>query len=151
MKRALLVALAFLGVTLPATWLWLEWGQQAYGSVFGSTARTLYDLIGLDGVPVVRQRLRYINVIPFAGLMLVTPGLPVRRRLGGLGVGLLLLVASHLLLNALGASIPGGARLPTAAAILSDALPFVLWVVIARVPLGRLVREEERFTRRAAP
>lgn len=143
MKRALLVGLAFLLVTLPATWLWLEWGQQAYGSVFGPTARTLYDLLGLDGIPVKRERLRYINLVPFVGLMLVTPGLPLRRRLGGLAVGLLLLFASHLLLNALGSSIPGGTRLPTTAAIVSDALPFVLWVAIAREPLKRFVRRDK--------
>ena len=140
MRRGLLVVLGFLAVTLPATWLWIEWAQQAYGAVFGPAAKAVYGFLGLEQVPVFAQRLRYINLVPFLGLMLVTPGLALPRRIGGLGIGLLLLFASHMVLNALGAWLPAGERrLPAGAAVVSDALPFVIWVVIARQPLRRFV------------
>jgi hypothetical protein len=103
-------------------------------------AEQLYGLMGLSHVPIVGTRLRYINYVPFVGLMLVTPGLSIRRRLGSPGLGLALLCVSHLLLNATVLLSPEDLRrLPRAASIVSDALPFLLWVGIAREPIRRVL------------
>ena len=61
--------------------------------------------------------------------MLVTPGLGWRRRLGGLLAGLFALFVSHLALNL--TEGPRRGSLPIMPSMLSDALPFVLWVVVA--------------------
>ncbi len=142
MVRALLIALGFVAVTLPLTWLWFEGGRAFYGGVFTAVARPFYALLGLESVPIAAYRERYINLIPFVGLMLATPALTWRRRFGGLFAGLLLLLLSHLLLNVTPAFLPNQrATLPFAAAALSDALPFMIWVVLAREPLMRLVAQ----------
>lgn len=141
MKRPLLVALAFVAVTLPATYLWLEWGRSAYSSQFGSLVVALDELLGVTGNPRGGQRIRFINVVPFTGLMLVTPGLSTRRRFGGLAIGLLVLFLSHLVINSLPGQDPQGRlQLSPVIAMASDALPFLLWVFIAAEPLRRFVR-----------
>ncbi len=140
MVRAFLIALGFVAVTLPLTWFWFEEGRALYGLFFTAVAKPFYPFLGLDSVPIAAYRDRYINLIPFVGLMLVTPSLTLRRRLGGLVIGLLLLVLSHLLLNATPVFLRSQrATLPFAAAALSDALPFMIWFVLAREPLMRMV------------
>ena len=130
MKRALLVALGFASITLFLAWSWEEAGlRMAYGRFLRLTGRPILDLIGLDGVRLVNGRLRYINWIPFVGLMLVTPGLTWRRRGSGLVAGLVVLYASHLLINATHRA--GARQLPLFPSLVSDALPFLLWLAAA--------------------
>lgn len=132
LKAWLPPVLGFVAITIPLTWLWLEFGRQLYARLFAWVAPPLYALFGLGDAVVVSMRLRYINVVPFVGLMLVTPGLSWPRRLGGLAVGLGLLFFSHLWLNATAALAPGRGALLMPAALACDVLPFLLWILLTR-------------------
>ncbi len=131
MRRAILLTLSFVALTLALTWLWLNGGGRLYADAITPIARGIYDAIGLEGFGTMR-RLRFINLVPFTSLMLLTPGLDWRRRLGGLGIGWLVLVASHIALNGLAIASRAKGQLPPTAALASDALPFLLWMVFAR-------------------
>ncbi|MFK7898179.1 MAG: hypothetical protein AB8G23_20270 [Myxococcota bacterium] len=133
MRRALLalgILVGFAVITVALTWFWTEWGRQAYGQFLRAVAPTIYDWIGFGDARVGAFRQRYINFIPFVGLVLVTPGLPAKRRAAGLCLGLFALFVGHLGLN-LTERMQPGSHLPFVPSLISDALPFVLWVVIA--------------------
>jgi hypothetical protein len=142
MRRLLWFALKVVTLTLPLTWLWVSGGREWYGWSLAPVADAIYALIGLDGVTFF-PRDRYINQVPFAALMLLTPGLDARRRFGGLALGALAIFAVQMLVNAiaLGGS-PGATSLPAGLSIFSDAAPFVLWAVIARDFLARFARRD---------
>ena len=93
-------------------------------------APPIYDLIGFGDARVGAYRQRYINFVPFVGLILVTQGLGWRRRALGLACGLFALSVGHLALNLTEAWSPKR-HLPFVPSLVSDALPFVLWVVAA--------------------
>lgn len=130
MRRAIAVVLGFLVVTIALTWFWEESGRLLYGRFLRNVAPPIYDAIGFDGARVGAFRQRYINWVPFVGLMVATPGLSWRRRLGGLAGGLFLLFAGHLALN-LTERVHKAAQLPFVPSLVSDALPFVLWILFA--------------------
>jgi len=129
-KRAIPVVLGFVVITIALTWVWEEGGRHFYGGVLKTVAPTIYDVIGFGDARVGAMRQRYINWIPFVGLMLVTPGLAWRRRFGSLLGGLGLLFIGHLGLN-LTERMNDMARLPFVPSLLSDALPFLLWILCA--------------------
>lgn len=133
MKSVLWFAVKFIVLTVPLTWLFFEEGRALYGRyVFAPAAIFVYDLFGAEGVKAV-WRARYINVVPFVSLMLLTTGIGWRRRLVGLGVGLLVLFASHIGLNWLFFELRGrGDSLRAFLSVLSDTLPFLIWAVINR-------------------
>jgi hypothetical protein len=131
MKRIVLFTLGFAGLTLLLTWLWLAGGNAHYGLTMQPIAREINEWMGLSG-PGTMLRNRFINIVPFVALMLITPRLSFRRRFGGLVLGLLVLVASHLALNAMAVSLQATRHFPPTAALLSDAEPFILWFVLAR-------------------
>lgn len=130
MKRAILVALGFVLVTIALTWFWEEGGRGLYGRFLRNVAPPIYDVFGFGDARVGAFRQRYINWIPFVGLMLVTPGLAHSRRAGGLAGGLFLLFVGHLALN-LTERVHKAAHLPFVPSLLSDALPFLLWILFA--------------------
>ena len=130
MKRAILVVVAFAAVTILLTWFWTEWGRLHYGNFLKLIAPPIYDAIGFDGSRVGAYRQRYINFVPFLGLVLVTPGILLRRRLLGLIGGLVTLSAGHLALN-LTERVHRGAHLPFVPSLVSDALPFIVWIIVA--------------------
>ena len=74
MKRALLV-LGFVAITIALTFFWEESGRVTYGRFLKAVAPPIYDLFGVGDARVGAFRQRYINWVPFVGLMLVTPGL----------------------------------------------------------------------------
>lgn len=131
MIRLLRIA-AFLAITVGGTWLWLDGGNRWYANnIYGPFASTLYDLVGLD-YPA-RYRLRFINWIPFLALMAVTPRLSWRRRGIGTLAGLVVLLFSHAVTNAITLYILGGrGPMPIWVGLVSDGMPLVLWAVIAR-------------------
>jgi hypothetical protein len=108
MTKTLLRVAAFAAITLCLTWLWDEGGRMAYGRFLKSVAPPIYDLIGFEGARVGAFRQRYVNFIPFVGLVLVTPHLSARRRAIGLALGLFALFCGHLALNL--TEIGAGAR-----------------------------------------
>jgi hypothetical protein len=129
-KRSLLVILGFAAVTIVLTWFWTEWGRLHYGNFLKVVAPPIYDAIGFGDARVGAYRQRYINFVPFAGLVLVTPGIALRRRAVGLGLGLFALFVGHLALN-LTERVHKGAHLPFVPSLVSDALPFVFWIIVA--------------------
>lgn len=130
MKRALMIVASFVVVTLALTFFWEEVGRLNYGRFLKTVAPTLYDWIGVGDARVGALRQRYINWIPFVGLVLVTPGLRMRRRALGLAGGLLALFVGHLTLN-LTERVYKASHLPFVPSIVSDALPFLLWIIVA--------------------
>jgi len=137
MKKAILVFLAFFVVSIGLTWVWNEGLRNLYGELFKAVALRLHGFLGFGDAPIAPYRTRYINLVPFVSLILVTPGIALRRRAIGLGLGLVALFVSHLALN-LTAYYSPGAALPIVPALFSDTLPFLLWLAVAYPALGRL-------------
>lgn len=139
-RRALGSALArlvlFAGITLALTYLWEEGGRVAYGRFLKAVAPPLYDLLGFDGARVGAFRQRYVNFVPFVGLVLVTPHLSARRRLMGLAVGLFVLFLGHLGLNLTEVGSGRTRHLPLMPSLVSDTLPFLVWLIVAAPALA---------------
>ncbi len=138
MKKALLVVLCFVFVSIGLTWFWNEWARVHYGLLFIAVATPIYELIGLEEARVVALRERYINFVPFVSLLLVTPGLTLRRRTIGLALGLLFIFVCHIALN-LTELLQPGVALPIVPAIVSDTLPFLVWIVVAYPVLAKFI------------
>jgi hypothetical protein len=142
MRRLLWFALKVVALTAPLTWLWVSGGRAAYGWSLAPVANAIYEGIGLDGVTFF-PRDRYINQVPFVALMLLTPGLSLRRRFGGLALGVLAIFAVQMLVNAIALrGAPDATSLPAGLSIASDAAPFVLWAAIARDFLARFAQRD---------
>jgi len=130
MKRGVLVVVGFIVITVALTYFWEEGGRLNYGRFLKTVAPTIYDWFGVGDARVGALRQRYINWIPFVGLVAVTPGLALKRRLLGLVGGLGALFVGHLALN-LTERVHKAAHLPFVPSLVSDALPFVLWILVA--------------------
>ena len=128
MKPALLFLVKFVCLTAPCVWLWQNGGLSAYHAFYSPIASAIYEWLGFDDV-AASARDRYINLIPFLALMVLTPNLSTRRRLGGTAIGLLILFSMHIAVNL--TAIPPTLRLPRWVSLAMDAAPFFLWVIIA--------------------
>jgi hypothetical protein len=136
MKKIALIVLAFIAISIGLTWVWNEWLRTLYAHLFATVAPPIYDAIGFGDARVLARRLRYINFVPFTALVLVTPGLALKRRLIGLAAGLVTLFVSHLVLNLTSVLQPGPA-LPVVSILISDAFPFFVWIVVAYPTLAQ--------------
>jgi|JI10StandDraft_1071094.scaffolds.fasta_scaffold596665_2 hypothetical protein len=136
MTKTLLRVAAFAAITLCLTWLWDEGGRMAYGRFLKSVAPPIYDLIGFEGARVGAFRQRYVNFIPFVGLVLVTPHLSARRRAIGLALGLFALFCGHLALNLTEIGAGRARHLPLVPSLVSDTLPFLFWLGVAAPALA---------------
>ena len=92
---ALRYALSFALISVPLTWLWINGGDVEYLNFLRKLGRHVFEFLGIERVRII-QRSRYMNLIPFVALVLVTPRLGLPRRAIGLVAGLVTLVASHL-------------------------------------------------------
>jgi len=128
MKPALLFLAKFVCLTAPFVWLWQVGGLSAYHAFYSPIATAIYEWLGFEGV-VAPARDRFINLIPFVALMILTPKLSTRRRLGGTAIGLLILFTMHIAVNL--AARPETLRLPRPVSLALDAAPFFLWIIIA--------------------
>jgi hypothetical protein len=128
MKATLLFLVKFVCLTAPLIWLWRHGGLAAYHAVYSPVASAIYDCLGFEGV-ATPARDRYINIIPFVTLMILTPNLSIRRRLGGTAIGLLVLLLLHVAVNF--TANPETLRLPRRFSLVLDAAPFVVWIAIA--------------------
>ncbi len=131
MKKAVLIVLAFVVISIGLTWFWNEWARVAYGHFLKAVGPSIYELIGFGDARLVAYRDRYMNFVPFISLVLVTPGLSLRRRTIGLALGLFFISASHLALNLTELFDPTRPALPVVFSIVSEAIPFAVWIVIA--------------------
>jgi len=128
--------LIFFGVTALGTLWWEHGGHQAYGGFFGWVAPRVYGLLGFEEV-LIGPRERFIHLVPFVGLMAATPGLPARRRFGGMAAGIVTLFVWQLLASfMIGWQFRALISFPLSLAVVSDVLPFVLWVYFAREVLS---------------
>lgn len=146
-KTLLLLLLKFVGITVPLTWIWLQGGQQVYFRTYMWLARPILILLGVTNFPPSLVRDRFINFIPFLALMLITPRLSARRRVVGIAAGMALLFVSQIALTymAWASFIRDGQTSESMsnyfpALVMSDAMPFVLWAVLASEFLGDLVK-----------
>ncbi len=139
--RVLLTLLKIVAISAPLTWLWIEWGRDAYGDLFFNLAMPIYGLLGLTDVVPEGARDRFINYLPFLILMLITPDMSWRRRLSGIAIGFGVIFCVHLIFVyvASSATITGGRRMTThgfmrivPANALSDSIPLLLWVLFAK-------------------
>ncbi len=139
--RVLLQVLKVVGVSVPVTWLWLEWGRAAYGRLFTQLTIPIFGMLGMTHVMPLGARDRFINYLPFLILMIVTPRMTLLRRAVGIAVGFVLIFFVHVLFvyAAEVVGVQGGEvnrqdiyekMLPFI--LLCDAFPFVLWIVIAK-------------------
>jgi hypothetical protein len=130
MRKGVAIAIGFCVISILLTAFWIEWGRFTYAYFLSFVAPPIYDSIGFENAPIRGMRIRYINFVPFTALVLVTPGIKHGRRFFGLILGLVALFVSHLALN-LTSLIQPGPALPIASSLLSDALPFLVWIIVA--------------------
>lgn len=138
MKKAILIVLAFCVISIGLTWIWNEWVRVSYADFLTAVAPSIYELIGFEHARVGALRQRYINFVPFVSLLLVTPGLTLRRRTIGLALGLFSIFVSHLALNLTELLQPGNS-LPIVPSVISDAFPFLVWIVVAYPTLKKFL------------
>ena len=145
-RRPWLLLAEFVAITLPLAWLWHIWGREAYLDLFQTLTAPLLEAFGVDRFPEKLVRNRFLNVLPFLALMIITPGLSARRRVVGTGIGLAVLwvgqvalaVIGRTVLMRMGAENAYPALLPVI--LVSDSLPFVLWAAIAHEFVGELAK-----------
>ncbi len=137
--RPFLLFLEFVVLSVALTWLWLAWAQDAYTDFFEWLAGPLLRTVGVAEVAESPAVKRFANYVPFLVLMLITPGMSLRRRLAGTVVGVPLIFLSHVGVVAVEhlaqtrdrpTSDPFSTVFP--AAIFTDAFPFILWAIIAK-------------------
>lgn len=136
-RQAILFAVKFILLSVPLTWLWMEWGRGAYGRFFTSMVGPLYELLDIGWSPG-GARERYVNYIPFFVLMFITPRLSMARRLYATATGFLAIFVFHVIFS-LWVQIaypPGeqgtstGFAIYLPAILLSDSLPLLLWALL---------------------
>ncbi|MCP5039531.1 MAG: hypothetical protein GY944_00790 [bacterium] len=139
--RVLLQILKVICLTVPVTWLWLEWGRAAYGRLFAQLAIPIFGFLGMTRVIPLGARDRFINYLPFLILMVVTPRMGWLRRVVGIVVGFVAIFFLQVFFVYMAevVGVEGGEvnrqdvyekMLPVM--LLCDAFPFVLWIVIAK-------------------
>lgn len=89
------------------------------------------------------------NIPPFLALMLLSPGLPLRRRFWSTVVGVVILCVGHTLYIALAfryaSAIAKAPEIPTALGELFLTLPFLLWIILGYGDrLGRRAGDAEK-------
>ena len=137
-SKSWVLLLEFVALTVPLTWLWIVWGRDAYHAFFTVAAAPFLSLLGTPPLQLAESPQRFINYVPFLVLMLITPGLSARRRTLGSLLGIFLIFLCHVGMVWVAFKAYSEAR-STAKAfpmvfpslLISDALPFVLWAIIA--------------------
>jgi hypothetical protein len=144
MKKSLFrIALEFVAITMPLTWLWMNGGQDLYFRFFMRMARPILLLLGVTNFPPGLVKDRMISFIPFFALMLVTPQIPLARRWIGIGAGFALLFVSHTALVwwsfvsfIRDGKSPESMLMYFPALVIADAMPFLLWALFANRALS---------------
>jgi len=145
-RRLLLLLALFFALSVPLSWLWLEWGQALYLRLLHALLSPIYRAIGLHrqgGGPVVP---RLVSLVPFLVLMAITPAMSWRRRWIGALVGVAVILAFHLLLFVMvdaAYAVLGRNRRALSRIVpfllVNDGIPFLVWIFFARDFLRQLV------------
>lgn len=144
-KRRLLLALEVVGISVPATWLWIAWGRELYPRLFMELVPPLLVALGLPGLRPNLVPDRFISFVPFLVLMVVTPRMSALRRLLGTLAGFALIFASHLAFVLYVLWMQESETLRARpfvhifpAFILLDAFPILVWALIAKDFVGEM-------------
>lgn len=139
MTRILRLLAEFLLLTIPLTWAWLRWGNDAYTSLIFWVVDPLYEFLGATHVKRGPTGHRFISYVPFLVLMAITPRIPDRRRIWGTLVGSVLIFCSHVVMlyvsdRAYSQHGEDGRAVAQLFPFLlvTDGLPLLLWFVLAR-------------------
>jgi len=146
-RRLLLLLLLFVALTMPLTWLWLEWGESVYVNLLLDLLDPVYRALGLRPQRAGPLIPRLVSIVPLTVLMLITPGMSWRRRAAGVLVGLLVCACFHLLLFVLVdvayAALGNRPRARQSKIVpflqIYDGIPFLVWLFFARDFLRNLV------------
>jgi hypothetical protein len=137
-NRKLLLGLSFVALTVGLTWLWIAGAGAAYERLLLAVAGPVLELFGVTRIVESPAQKRFVALVPFAVLMWLTPGMSLRRRAAGTLIGGLLLVISHVALVGIEQWAQSSQRPTTSpfatlfpAALFVDALPFMIWAVVA--------------------
>jgi hypothetical protein len=154
------VRLIAVSVVLFLLWEWKLY--VGYAMLFHTVAKPIYALIGVQlstmQEPISLVAARFYNVIPFISLLVASWGLTWKRRLLGACVGLAAILVWHLAFPLIVRGIIASYGLgPTAYQrlspwfLLSDALPLILWAVIAYPALAMLFERPSAAVKAARP
>jgi hypothetical protein len=139
-KKLLLLLLKIVAVSLPLTWVWMEWGRAAYAKLFKQIAIPIYGYLGETTLLPNAARDRFIHYLPFLILMIITPRMSWARRILGTLVGFVVLFAFQVIFVYVDyVSTVGSEQQRTQEGfetffpvmLLSDSLPLILWAIIA--------------------
>lgn len=138
-KRISLLVLELLAISIPLTWLWIEWGRSAYPKLF---IRLATPILGLLGLPEIHPDVlpdRFISYVPFLVLMVITPRIGVARRIAGTALGFALIFLSHVAFTSYVMAFEESERLRARpfvnifpALLLLDGFPIIIWAIIAK-------------------
>jgi hypothetical protein len=148
MKEKLWLFIAkFLLISVPLFALWHWKGQDLYLIIFNHLLTFL--LIKIAGLAI-----RYFpapvdifnNLIPFVSLMIITKGFSLKTKLSRLGWGLLIMIGWHAVLTMAVYLLHEGYQISSQAYeklsvplyLLSETLPFLLWILFARKQVAGL-------------
>jgi hypothetical protein len=148
MKEKLwLFIVKFLLISIPLFALW-HWKGQAYYQVF------LNHILSFLLIRMAGFNIRYFpfpvdifnSLIPFISLMVITKEMSLKNRLSRLALGLLLLIAWHMILTEAVYLInekyhidsQAYEKLSVPLYLFSETLPFLLWVLFARIQVAGL-------------
>ena len=139
--RFLLAAAKVVGLSVAVTWIWLEWGRDAYSELFVELSLPIYGELGYTSLLPQAGRDRFINYLPFLILMIVTPRLSWLRRIVGIAVGFIVIFIFQVIFVLVDYLVfPEGAANMTQDSyskflpimLLTDSIPLILWVIIAK-------------------
>jgi hypothetical protein len=143
--RLLLLLVLFFALTIPLAWLWQEWAVKRYVAFLFSIMRLLQDALNwpFAGKGAGGLSLRFVSHVPFLILVLLTPGLSVRRRVLGALLGSAFIAATHLfVITLVNAAFLGGGNVFRKVGpfiLMMDGMPLLAWLVVARDFLRTLV------------
>ena len=144
-KRLFILALELLAISVPLTWLWIEWGRSAYPKLFIEIGTPILVWFGLPGVQPDVLPDRFISYVPFLVLMVITPRIGVARRVLGTVLGFALIFLSHVAFTSYVMAFEYSERLSARpfvnifpALLLLDSFPIVVWAIIAKDFVGEV-------------
>lgn len=124
--------------SVPLFWLWAQWGQNTYQQLMGATIVPLARKMGEKSLNLFLIKGHYLNVVPFAALILASPALGWKKRATALVFGLAVLFCWHLVFSlvlnhfqTLWDHDRRFYRLFVPATSLNSAMPVVLWFIVA--------------------